>query len=87
MTRGDIEALPKLTTRDRALATAVQIINARAAEIEGVLDRWTKLYPDDQLGSATERSAYLECQLLARLITDRMSATGRAKLSLTGADK
>lgn len=71
----------KMTTRDRALALAVSIIEKRAQEVERVYVRWREQYPDDTLGAATERSAYLECTLLARLVREQMSPAGRAALS------
>lgn len=71
----------KLTTRDRALALAVSIIEARAAEVENGYVRWKEKYPTDTLGAATEHSAFLECQLLARLVKERMSPSGRAALT------
>jgi hypothetical protein len=73
----------KLTPRDRALATAASIIEARAAEVERGYLRWKEKYPEDTLGMATERSAHLECVLLARLVKERMSPAGRAALAHT----
>lgn len=74
----------KLTTRDRALELAASIIDARAAEIERGYVKWREAYPDDKIGAATERSAHLECVLLARLIRERMSPAGRATLAHKG---
>jgi hypothetical protein len=72
--------MEKLTTRDRALELAASIIEDRAAEIKRVHDRWCEQYPTDAIGAATERSAYLECVLLARLVRSRLSPAGRAAL-------
>lgn len=70
----------RLTTKDRALALAVSIIEARADEVERGYVKWREKYPNDTLGMATERSAHLECVLLARLVKERMSPAGRQAL-------
>lgn len=71
----------KLTTRDRALAAAIGIINRRADEVRRIHDYWCRKGPPASIGAATERSAYMECELLARLISEQMSPAGREYLA------
>lgn len=77
----------KLTTRDKALALAASIVDARGAEVEKIYARWSEQYPTDTIGAATERAAFLECQLLSRLIREKMSPAGRAALADHSAGK
>lgn len=72
---------PKLTARDRALDLAASIVETRAAEVETTYQHWRAEHPEHPISSATERAAYMECQLLARLIRERMSVRARAALS------
>lgn len=72
--------MAKLSARDKALALAISIVEARAEEVRRIHDDWATRYPLDSLGAATERSAYMECEMLARLIREKMSPAGRAAL-------
>lgn len=76
--------MARLSTRDKAFALAISIIEERAVEIRDVYDDWAKRYPSDKIGAAVERAAYMECQLLARLIGEKMSPAGRAEQAEAG---
>jgi hypothetical protein len=63
---------PRLSARMRALNEAAEIAEERARICRQTQARWELEYPEDKLGAATEHAAAGECDVVARLIRERM---------------